>query len=166
MIDPQAYASGGAPGQVRIWINDSSSSPTDDGVYMPIKMTTASGTTTPDPALFRIYYSKDGNSLTFYRPSNCRDYRGYLLVGDFDFCGGVYAVTRSANSQGCTTTVGAKVQMAGSSGSYNGKCHFTGSMMCDRASFYGPCKMDYANASHKNDPPSGARICGGYCDGR
>ena len=167
VIDPQAYASGGTPGQIRIWVYDPASNPTDDGVYMPIQMTTAAGTTTADPSLFRIYYGKDGNCLTFYRPSGCRDYLGNTLTGDFNFCGGVYAVTRTANTQGCSTTVGAQVKMIGSSGSSNGSCHLTGSMMCDKCAFSGPCKVDCnASCGHKNDPPCGAKICGSYCDGR
>ncbi len=169
VIDPQAYASGGTPGQVRIWINDASWFPMDDNIDIPIKMTTTTGTTEADPSLFRIYYSKDGNCLNFNRPSGCKDYRGVSITGDWDFCGGVYAVTRSANTQGCSTTIGAQVKFTGctSTTTGNGKCHFTGSVMCDRAAFSGGCKVDAsASCAHKKDPPCGARICGGYRDCR
>ena len=170
VIDPQAYASNGTPGQIRIWINDTSYGASDDGVYMPIKMTTPSGVTDADPSMFRIYYAKDGNCLTFYRPSGCRDWRGNSITADWDFCGGVYAITRTANTQGCSTTQGAKVQMIGCTNptyTGNGKCHWTGSVMCDKTSYYGSCKMDGASScAHKSDPPCGAKICGRYCDGK
>lgn len=169
VIDPQAYASGGTPGQVRIWVYDPSWFPTDDQISIPIQMTTASGTTTADPSLFRIYYGKDGNCLNINRPSGCRDYRGNYLTGDWNFCGGVYACTRSANTQGCSTTTGAQVKITGctsptSSGC--GKCHFTGSCMCDHCSFSGSCQVECSSScAHKSDPPCGAKICGSYCDG-
>ncbi|RYG18572.1 hypothetical protein EON82_22455, partial [bacterium] len=120
VIDPMAYASGGTPGQVRFWIYDSSYYADDDNIDLPVQMTKAGGTTDPDPALFRVYYAKDGCQLTLNRPSNCKDYNGNTLSGDFKFCGGIYAVTKKPNDPSPWTN-GAKVRMCGTSGSSNGK---------------------------------------------
>ena len=166
VIDPQAYASSGTPGQVRIWVYDPSWYPTDDQISLPVQMTCAGGTTTPDSSLFRIYYGKDGNCLNLNRPSGCKDYKGNTITGDFNVYCGIYAVTRAANTQGCSTTVGAQVKICGTSSTSTGCCHCTGSLMCDHCAFSGCCKVDCCSTcGSKCDPPCGAKICGSYCDG-
>lgn len=163
VIDPNAYASGGTPGQVRFWVNDTSWFAIDDNVSLPVQMTKAGGTTDPDPSLFRVYYGKDGRTLNLNRPSGCQDYNGNALTGDFTLSAGVYAITRSAKTDGCSSYVGASVKLTGTTGTTGGKSCFNGSLMCDKASFSGGCKVDVnTKCGNKKDPPCGAKVCGGY----
>jgi len=170
IIDPQAQASGGTPGQVRFWVNDPGSSPTSDSISLPMTNTCASGQTTPDCGLFRIYYGKDNCTCQFNRPSNCTDWQSNTVTGDFEYHCGVYACTRQpdttvSTSGGCqagtpdTTKHGCTVGLCGQTSRSNGCCKITGSCLTDKLSCQGGCTLNYqASVSCGNDPCAGGSV--------
>lgn len=168
VIDPQALASGGTPGPIRFWVYDVPLLGGNDHIDIPIQMTKASGATTPDSSQFRIYYAKDGYTLTLNRPSNCKDYTGATLSGDFNLYGSLYSVTKLPNDTsllGGLLVYGTKVVLAGTTGSSNGKMVVNGSIIADHIGFKGPCTVNAATGG-TSDPGSGGRILGGYLDGK
>jgi len=167
IIDPCAYASGGTPGQVRFWVYDPSSS-TDgnpsDYVQCPITNTCASGTTTPDPGQFRLYYGKDGCTCTFTRPSGCKDYNGNTVSGDFNYYCGIYACTKQCTDT--SSSVGTCIGFCGTSSSSTGCANLCGSMLCDKLNFQGNCNCNYIQSQTcTKDPCSGGKVLSWSCNG-
>jgi len=171
VIDSQAYASGGTPGQVRFWCHDPGSSPTDDSCSLPITHLPASGQSSADPGLFRIYYGKDNHCCQFNRPSNCTDWQGNTVTGDFEYVCGIYACSKQpdtvvSTSGGCTpnpnsdsTKHGCKIGLCGQSSRSAGCCKITGSCLCDKLSCQGGCTLNYqASTRCDSDPCSGGKI--------
>ncbi|MDR3688782.1 MAG: hypothetical protein P4L46_05325 [Fimbriimonas sp.] len=172
VIDPEGYASGCTPGQVRFWVNDPGSSPTNDSCSLPITNTCPSGTSTPDCGKFRIYYGKDNCCCQFNRPSGCCDWQGNTITGDFEYHCGIYACTRQPDTTvsttgGCTpnTTIdttkhGCKIGLCGcDSNRSHGCCKITGSCLCDKLSCQNSCTLNYQASSYcGNDPCGGGQI--------
>jgi hypothetical protein len=163
IVDPQALASGGTPGQIRFWIYDPGSSQ-NDAMALPISVTMPSGATTADPSTFRVYYGKDGKTFSFQRPSNTKDYNGNPILGDFNVFGGVYAVTKPPGDTS-SQLVGTQIDFTGSTGTGNGRIVLNGSLLADKVSFHGPGTVNFLTSSGPSDPPAGAGISGGYSDG-
>ncbi|RYG24874.1 hypothetical protein EON82_09195 [bacterium] len=162
VIDPQALASGGTPGQVRFWIYEAGSNQ-GDLIAVPIVATKPPGSMSADPSMFRIYYGKDGKTFTFERPSNTKDYTGSPLLGDFNVYGGVYAVTkppRDTSSQ----LVGTLIDFNGSTGTGGGRVVLNGSLLADKVAFHGAGTVNFLTSNGPSDPPAGAGISGGYSD--
>jgi len=163
IIDPCAYASGGTPGQVRFWCcdcNAGTDGATSDYVQCPIKNTCASGSSTPDPGQFRLYYDKDGCSCTFTRPDNVCDWTGNTVTGDFDYYCGVYACSKpcgdTSSKKGCCCGFCGTSNQGGCGSSNDGCSHLHGSLLCDHCSFQGNCKCDYTvSQTCTKDPCSG-----------
>lgn len=162
VIDPQALASGGTPGQVRFWIYDAANK-NNDNIDLPITMTKASSLTVPDAGLFRVYAAKDGKSFTFNRPSNIKDYLGNSITSNFNVYGCVYAVTRQPGTT--TTGQGTQINLQGANGSGPGTIVLNGSLLADKVSFQGPCNVIFQKSNPAGDLPSGAGLSGGYYDG-
>jgi len=157
VIDPCAYASGGTPGQVRFWCHGGT---TDDYVQCPITNTCASGTSTPDPGLFRIYYDKDNCTCTFQRPDNITDWTGNTRNDDFNYYCGIYACTKPCGdtSSKCGTNIGftGTNNTNGCGSSNHGKANLCGSMLCDHLKFQGCCNANYTvSKTCTKDPCSG-----------
>ena len=57
-------------------------------------MTLAAGVASSDPGLSRLYYAKDGSSLTFTRPLNILDAARNNLTSNFDYYLGVWGVSK------------------------------------------------------------------------
>ncbi len=163
VIDPQALASGGTPGQVRFWIYDPAGK-SNDAMALPIVATKPAGASTADPGGFRIYYGKDGKAFEFSRPGNTKDWNGASLLGDFNVYGGVYAVTKQP---GDTSSVlaGTEIDFVGSTGAGDGRITLNGSLLADKVHFHGPCTVNFMASTVPGDPPAGVRISGGYDDG-
>jgi len=170
VVDPEAQASGGTPGQVRFWVYDPGSSPTNDSISNPIINTCPSGQSTPDCGKFRIYYGKDSCSCQFNRPSNCSDWQGNTVTGDFEYHCGVYACSKQpdtgvSSTGGCqantgdATKHGCTVTLCGQSSRSNGCCKITGSCLTDKLSCQGGCTLNYQASSYcGNDPCSGGKV--------
>lgn len=177
IVDPCAYASGGTPGQVRFWFYDPNSA-TDgnpaDSCCQQITNTCASGSSTPDPGQFRIYYGKDNCTCNFQRPNNVTAWTGYTLTGDFNLYCGVYACTKQATDtsslcgtnccfQGCAASSGCSGQPNTSTG---GRCNLCGSMLSDHCQFSGCCNLNYTQSQCcTKDPCCGATCSGWSCNG-
>lgn len=171
VIDPMALASGGTPGPVRFWFYDVNlvGLGGSNHINIPIVMTKAVGASAPDPSMFRIYYGKDGSSLTFNRPSNVKDYAGANLTGDFNYYVGIYSITKPTNIYGLITNLlwyGSKVSLAGTAGATGGKVVVNGSVIADRIGFSGPCAINLVASSDASDPAFGASVLGSYLDGK
>jgi len=176
IIDSQAYASGGTPGQVRFWICPTGSGDTDDNISLPITHLPASGQSAPDCGLFRIYCCKDSHACNFTRPSGCNDWQGNAVSGDFEYHCGLYACTRkpdqipTADGTDCqtnpnidTTKHGCTVHLCGQTTRSNGCCKITGSCISDKLQCTGGCTLNYkASVTCGNDPCSGAK-CISWC---
>ncbi|MBS1702590.1 MAG: hypothetical protein JST12_13065 [Armatimonadetes bacterium] len=156
-IDPNALASGGTPGQVRFWINDTSGGAQNDNIQLQVNV--AGGLT--DPSLFRIYVGKKGKTFQFSRPSNPVDYLGTALTGDFNVYGGVYAV---CNAPGDASS-GSTIIFDGPTATGSPRIVLTGSLLADSVNFNGNCKIVYNPASNPSDPVGAGIISGGYNDG-
>jgi len=169
VIDPMALASGGTPGPVRFWVYDVPLLGGSDHIDLPVVMTKASGASAPDPSLFRIYYAKDGYTLTLNRKPNLKDYTGANLTGDFNLYGCLYGITKPTNASGLITNLlwyGSKVTLAGTAGATGGGVVVNGSVIADRIGFSGPCAINFASSSDASDPGVGATILGSYLDGK
>ncbi len=169
VIDTQALASGGTPGQVRFWLHDPANGNQNDSFQLPITTTIAAGGTVPDPALFRVYYSKDGKTFTFGRPPSVTSVNETThlledLAGSFGVYGGVYAVTKLPGDTN-TSLTGTQINFQGSTGAGGGTIQLTGSLLADKLSFQGPCSIIYQYAPNTSDPIAGAGTVGGYTDG-
>jgi hypothetical protein len=169
VMDPQAHASGGTPGQIRFWIYDPANGTQNDTMALPITSTLASGELVADPANFRLYYAKDNKTFSFQRPSgvtylNESTHTIDALNGDFDVYGGVYAVTRVVNDSSTSSLSGTNIDFTGTS-SGGGQIVLRGSLLADKLSFHGPCSVVYINSVSPNDPVSGGGVSGGYSDG-
>jgi len=149
ICDCGALASGGTPGQVRFWIYDSGNNMTNDYIQIPITSTCAPGETSPDPGKFRIYYAKDGCTLSFTRPSNIQDCNGNAVTGDFDYYCGVHSCTKPADDNSCTkgTTVSINGTCQATATPGKGCCNFHGSMICDHLKCSGACNIQYTNSN-------------------
>ncbi len=169
VIDPQAYASGGTAGQVRFWVPlNGSDDNKNDSFALPVIATLASGASTPDPALFRLYYSKDGKSFTFTRPGsvtqiNEASHTLQSVSGNFNVYGGVYAVTKLPGES--NSLQGTEIDFEGTTGGEGGTIELIGSLLADKLHFQGPCWVVFQNAPNPNDPHAGAGVVGGYTDG-
>lgn len=162
VIDPQALASGGTPGQVRFWIYDPSGK--TDSIQLPIVATKPAGAATvADPAGFRIYYGTDGGVFTFGRPANTKNWSGASLSGDFNVYGGVYAITKLPGDT--SSLVGTEIDFEGSTGNGDGRIVLNGSLLADKIHFHGPGTVNYVASTSPSDPPAGAGISGEYNDG-
>jgi hypothetical protein len=160
VIDPQALASGGTPGQVRFWIYDPSGK--TDNIDIPMVATKPTGATIADPAGFRIYYGTDGGVFTFNRPVNAKDWTGTSLA-DFNVFGGVYAITKLPGDTSSLT--GTEIDFQGATGNNGGRVILNGSLLADKIFFHGPGTVTYVPSTAPADPPAGAGIQGGYDDG-
>ncbi len=172
VVDPQAFASGGTPGQVRFWVHDlAANHPTDDSIALPISNTCANGQAV-DPGMFRIYCGKDNKECRFTRPNSCKDWQGNTISGDFEFKCGVYACTKQPNtvvnsSGACqqqaddSTKHGCKIHLYGCSTRSKGCAKITGSCLSDKMIFDGGCTLNFqASAYCDKDPSCGAQITG------
>jgi len=173
VIDSQAKACGGTAGQVRFWLYDSDPvghGTTADNCSLKFTHTLASGQSTPDPGLFRIYCGKDNASCSFNRPSNCQDWQGNTVTGDFDYYCGIYASTKQCNgvpasSGSCSTTTddstkhGCTVGFTGTTSRSGGCSTLHGSCLTDKMSCQGYVNINYtASATCSKDPCGGAKI--------
>jgi len=173
IIDSQAKACGGTPGQVRFWLYDSdpvTHGTTADTCSFCVNHTLGSGQSTPDPGLWRVYCGKDNCSCTFTRPSSCQDWQGNTVSGDFKFYCGVYASTKQCNgvsaaSGACSTTTddstkkGCHVGFCGTTSKSGGCAHLCGSCLTDKLDCQGYCNIEYnASATCSKDPCGGASI--------
>jgi len=188
VIDPQGLASGCAAGQVRFWLYDPGSSPTNDSISLPIDCTCSGGSvfscagtaqqsnattssTNCDCGMFRIYDGKDNCSCTFNRPANCTDCNSNTVTGDFTYCCGCYACTKQpdtavSSSGGCQaatddpTKHGCTVGLCGCDHNRSdGCCKITGSCLCDKLSCQNSCTLQYkASTFCGNDPCSGGQV--------
>jgi hypothetical protein len=173
IIDPCAYASGGTAGQVRFWCcdcNAATDGATNDYCQMPVTNTCASGTSTPDPGQFRIYYDKDGCSCNFSRPDNINDWTGNTVSGDFNLYCGIYCsskpATDTSSKTGCCCSFTGTSNQHGCGSSNDGCIHLCGSCLCDKMSFSGNCKCDYTpSQTCTKDPCSGAQVLSWKCCG-
>ncbi len=161
IIDPCAYASGGTAGQIRFWVYDPNSG-TDgnpaDYIQMPVTMTSASGT--PDPGGFRIYYLKDGNSLTFTRPPNILDAAGNNLTSNFDYYLSVWGVSKQAGDTSSKT--GTTIAFAGTSAASTGGVNLHGSLLSDKMSFTGVSSVIYTQSVNTTKDPLISATTTGY----
>jgi len=146
IIDSGALASNGTPGQVRFWIysNDGNS----DCIQIPITNTLAPGETTIDPGKFRIYYAKDGCTLSFTRPNNISDCNGNEITGDFDYYCGLYSCTKPCGDNTCsvgtTVSINGTCQQKANPGT--GCCNFHGCMVCDKLVCSGACNINFTQS--------------------
>jgi hypothetical protein len=158
VMDPRAFASGGLPGQIRIWIYDPACGAQDDFINAPIVNTLATGATVPDPSMLRIYYAKDGQTLTFSRPPSVTNYLGAALTGNFNLYGGFYGVTTGDSS----CFIGTEIGFTGSAGTGNGTIVLNGSVLADKFLFQGPCAINYVASTNSGDLAAGEGVTGGY----
>jgi len=173
IIDPCAYASGGTPGQVRFWCcdcNAATDGATNDYCQQPITNTCPSGSSTPDPGQFRLYYDKDSCTCNFTRPDNITDCNGNTVTGDFNYYCGIYACSKPATDTsskvGCCCSFCGTSNHSGCSSSNDGCAHLCGSMLCDHLSFQGNCKCDYTvSKTCTKDPCSGGCAVSWSCQG-
>lgn len=168
VIDPQAYASGGTPGQIRFWLYDPANGTQNDFFQLPISVTLPAGGTAPDPSLFRLYYAKDGKTFQFARPSsvsyiNETSHVLEQLTGDFTVFGGVYAVTKLPYD--ASALKGTTIDFTGTTGGSGGTIKLIGSLLADKISFHGPCVVQFQESENTNDPIAGVGVIGGYNDG-
>ncbi len=168
VIDSQAYASGGAAGNVRFWIQNNlngtaNSSVQNDVFQNPINATIASTSSAPDPTLFHIYYAVDKGVFTLQRPSGYVNYDG-SAAGNFNTYGAVYAVSKI---WGDTSSLnGTTIGFLGQSGSIN----LNGALIADQVSFQGTCNIIFnypadTSGNGVGDPEGGAGTLSGYTDG-
>ena len=176
VIDSQAYASGGTPGQVRFWICPTGSGDTDDNISLPITHLPATGQSDPDCGLFRIYCCKDGHSCNFNRPGNCSDWQGNTVTGDFEYKCGVYSCTKkpdqvpTSDGSGCqpnpnieSTKTGCTVHLTGQTNRSGGCCKITGSCLTDKLKCTGGCTLNFKQSvTCTSDPCSGGK-CLSWC---
>lgn len=166
VIDPQALASGGTPGQVRLWIYDPGNGTQNDFCQLPIKSTLAAGATEPDPKLFRVYYAKDNKGFTLERPPGVTTVNDSNVVesltGDFHVYGAMYVVTKRPGDT--SALFGTELKFAGSTAGDGGRIVLNGSLLADKIAFQGLCAIIFRDPSSSLDPAGGVGIVGGYRD--
>ena len=160
VIDSQALASGGTPGQVRFWLVDPSGQNLNDYCKIPMRYTCASGQSTPDPGMCRIYDTKCGGNCTFQHPSSCQDYNGTTHNEDFDYYCGVHCCGAPATTTttGCSepsaqTTKPCTFSCSGTSRSSTGCCNLHGSLLCDQLNCSGCCNIKYTPSQRCDKDP-------------
>jgi hypothetical protein len=158
IIDSQAKATGGTAGQVRFWVyNSASTGNQTDYINIPVKATLATGSSTPDTKLFRIYYGQDAGTFSFTRPSGFVDYDG--SNSGFTVYGAVYAVTKQPGDTSSLT--GTSIDFTGIGGSIT----LNGALIADKVTFHYICNIIYNESGYQGDPTGSIGLIGGYSDG-
>lgn len=138
IIDNAGLTNGGAPGPVRFWFNSTG----NDSVALPFTLTN-----TADPSTFRLYYGKDGYSLTITKPSG-------PPAGNWTLPGAIYAISGG--------TLGTTVQLAGGADAGD-QVVLDGSIIADHIGFSGYCTLIFdPTDSNSADYQAGAGFVGGY----
>ncbi|MBS1708388.1 MAG: hypothetical protein JSS65_06650 [Armatimonadetes bacterium] len=158
IVDPNALASGGTAGQVRIWINDTTNGAQNDTLSIPIS---GPNGTTLSPDSFRLYYGKDNRGITISRPNSITDYAGNTISADFTLYGGVYCVTKKPGD--ASSLNGTQITFSGNTSGNTAKIVLNGALVADKVAFQGLCQITYSPSS-KTDPLIGTGISGGYTD--
>jgi hypothetical protein len=159
VIDSQALASGGTPGQVRFWVYATPNSTQNDLIQIPIVATKAVGEATANPQLFRVYYGVDRGVFSFQRPSSYTNYDG-SAAGDFNVYGAIYAVTKLPGDT--SSLSGTDIDFVGQGGAIT----LSGALIADQITFHYICNVNFVDSSYTGDPFAGAGGSGGgYTDG-
>ncbi len=158
VIDPCAYASGGTPGQVRFWCYGSKKS-ANFAIGIPISNTMATGTTDPDPGLFRLYVSSDSGGFKLQRTQGALDWRSRPMIGDWNYYCGIYACTRDPGASN-NSNKGTQIALVGTNNG-QGAAVIRGSIIADQISFTGANVAFVASQTTTTDPTAPVQAGGG-----
>jgi len=149
VIDPCAYARGGRAGQVRFWCY-SASKWAAYSFGIPITNTIAAGSNTPDPGLFRLYFSIDSGAFSLQRTQGAKNWQGQTLIGDWNYYCGIYACTRGPG-QSNNSNKGSQIALVGTSNG-QGAAVIQGSIIADQISFNGANVAFVQSQTTTSDP--------------